>query len=199
MKTCQILTPALFAAIVFANGCSPAVNKPESAPIQAPASIIEEPPIKTQNTGKNNMKNPIIPKINVVGFRSLKASFDHGAAVYVGKVVKREPSPESKVYVELGQVTLSVVKTLRGPSRKTLVLPYSFALRPLGDSPLVWGPFDVGDNLMCVVIPGGTDPTTILIPGVDEAASRVVNVDKDPAGASEIAALCTEYNAKAGK
>ena len=134
-------------------------------------------------------------------FENLKYSLEQGAAVYVCKVEKREPSPESDNAIERGKVTLTVVKTLVGSDRSTLALPYAFP--PAGflksDGPLIWPSFQVGDNLMCVVIPGAEDTSAPHYTDISEAASRVVNIDKDPTAAREIEAACAEYNKNAAK
>lgn len=218
MKTLMI--SVLFAAIVFINGCAKAIDKPVLI------SNAAEPPTKTQNAKTVSIFSP--------QFETLKGSLDSGAAVYIGKVAKREPSPKTVLETEqwkasiareteaksklppspvieiaddaggpdeYGNVTITVGKTLRGTSQKSLVLPYHFipagSFNINGSEP--WSPFNVGDTLICVVIPGGFDPGTVPIPGINEAASQVVNVDKDPKAAAEIEAICAEYNAKAAK
>jgi hypothetical protein len=106
------------------------------------------------------------------------------------------------------------VKTLRGPSRKILVLPYSFVRVPTNgnDRVLPWqllssfGGKDLSSyiDLICVVIPGAVDATSSPVPVPDGAASEVVLAEavvqfEAPGAAKEILALCQEYNAKDAK
>jgi hypothetical protein len=171
----------------------------------------------------NNTTTPNERDLDVYDIRGsyrYRDAFADGAVVYVCKVLKREPSPStlSNNSYEDGLVTLSVEQTLRGPSRKTLVLPYGFVRDGFGRGggiPPIWqvirGPDGKdlsGDiDLICVVIPGGIDRYANPSTGPDGAACMVMRADgvvsvfdsRRPDATKEIRALCQEYNAKDAK
>jgi hypothetical protein len=127
-------------------------------------------------------------------------SIELDAGVYLCTVLNRIPSTKSDGNIERGSVTLSIVTVYRGKNRPTVVLPYSF-VRPGGimtDGWCVWPRLDnVGGNqLLCVIVPN-SDPTAGSLPGISEAASRVIVVSgaTDPR-AQELADNCKLYDMK---
>jgi len=62
---------------------------------------------------------------------------------------------------------------------------------------LIWPPLDGVSNILCVIVPGGEDGSAYPgIPGVHEAASKVVVVDKDGLAVREMETICKLYEAK---
>jgi len=135
---------------------------------------------------------------NVFGM-DLFESLEHDASVYNCSIVKRESSLSlSDHNIERGTVQLHVIQTLRGTNRLDVTLPYSFT-RTGGiglDGSLIWPTLDdVGrSNLLCVVVPDGQDPSAPTIPGINEAASKVVVIDKDEAAVREMEVICKVHD-----
>jgi len=128
-------------------------------------------------------------------------AIDDNAGVYLCTVTARQPlsGPEERAYIERGRATLSVVATLLGPKRETLILPYSCPTNVGGKTgDLVWPRLDrLGKkNIICVVNPNASDRISPEIEGIHEAASRVIRVENssDPI-LSEFKDICALYTA----
>jgi len=135
-----------------------------------------------------------------VFYMDLFQSFEHDAGVYVCQVLKREPSSsESDRNTERGVVTLKVIQTLRGTNRLILALPYSFTSRGgiAEDGPMIWPPLDDVSNILCIVVPDAKDPSARTIPGLNEATSMVVAVDKNEGAVLEMELICKLYGSPA--
>ena len=143
-----------------------------------------------------NISQVAIHGINVSELPDLRASFNQGASVYICKVVRRDTdNPTSDGPSTVGTAALTVVKTIRGEDRKSIILPYGYFL----SHSKIWPEFNVGDTLLCVVVPNAFDSEIGRIHGLNEAASRVVLLDNTPenlAAAREIENMCSEFNAK---
>ena len=190
MKICQIVTASLFGIAAFYAGCtSPIPNAYASSRDNKPRQKIG------YESGDNG---PSVLALNTENIRDLLDLY--GAHVYVCKVSERKPDPSSTRNVERGVVTLEVEKTLYGPERPTITLPYSFEISG-GGGGTAWYSFnfDKGAQLMCVVIPGGVDHSAPRIPGISEAAVRVLNIDRYPKSVEEIEETCKEFASRSAK
>ena len=108
----------------------------------------------------------------------LHGALAHGGRVYIASVVALRPfGHRSNEFVEVGEVRLTVERTLHGEVKRELLLPYAFAKPRLKNtlfSP--WPAVSEGQLVLCVILPNAVDgqlsyPSTQPIG--DGAAARV--------------------------
>lgn len=140
---------------------------------------------------------------NVYALPGIFDAVNRNGGVYVCELASREPfDAHSDRNIERGKAILHVTKVLLGITRSDISLSYAY-IRTGGtalDGPLVWPPLDglgKSERLLCVIVPEAEDPSTVRIPGVDEAASivEIVTGESDPK-VQEMRTICQLYSTK---